>query len=177
MATRGSSGRRGGRKREGAGARTLATAAQKRAYLAGIRHGKVLAANALTRKRKAAARKAAETRAAKPKREKPAPAPTEAVGELVLYEAPEQEGVPILSGLDFAEWVSPSAWEARVELWVEGEAVKTGSVTIPAEWDKEAAAKIIRREIRTWYETQISEHPEWAESPAATLIRLSLRRT
>lgn len=99
------------------------------------------------------------------------------VGELILYEAPDAEGVPILSGLDFAEWVSPSAWSVHVELWVEGQVVAEGEVIVPAEWDKEAAAKSIRREVRSWYETQVSEHPAWRESPAATLIRLSLRRT
>lgn len=100
-----------------------------------------------------------------------------AVGELVLYEAPDAEGVPILSGLDFAEWVSPSAWSVHVELWVEGKVVAEGEVVVPAEWDQEAAAKSIRREVRSWYNTQVSAHPAWRESPAATLIRLSLRRT
>lgn len=103
--------------------------------------------------------------------------PAGEAGELVLYEAPDTEGVPILSGLDFAEWVSPSAWLAHLELWVEGQVVAEGEVPVPADWDKEAAAKTVRREIRSWYEAQVSEHPAWRESPAATLIRLSLRRT
>lgn len=155
------------------------SAAQARIYRRGLARGKVLAAAALTRKRKAAALKAAETRRKRPKKKKPPAVPgvVEAVGELVLYEAPDAEGVPILSGLDFAEWVSPSAWEAKVELWVEGKVVADGAVDIPAEWDKEAAAKLIRREVRSWYETQVSENPSWRESPAATLVRLSLRRT
>ena len=148
---------------------------QRRVYLRGLRRGKQLAAEALTRSRKAAARKAAATRAKHPKEKKP-PAIGAAVPELVLYEAPETEGVPILSGLDFAEWVTPSAWAVAVELWVEGEMVAAGVVPVPAEWDTEPAAKIIRREVRTWYKEQIERHPGWSESPAATLVRLSLQR-
>lgn len=154
------------------------TPAQARIFRRGLARGKVLAADALLRKRRAAARKAAETRRTKPKKKKPPAVPAEFVaGELVLYEAPEVEGVPILSGLSFAEFVEASAWEARVELWVEGQMVAEGTVDMPAEWDNEAAAKLIRREVRAWYEAQVSEHPTWRESPAATLIRLSLRRT
>lgn len=139
-----------------------------------------MAAAALHRKRQEAARKAAETRKKKPpKKAKPPEPAVEFIGvdALVLYEAPDAEGVPILSGLSFAEWVDPSAWEVAVELWVEGQRVAEGVVTIPAEWDNEAAAKLIRREVRSWYEAQVSEHPSWRESPAATLVRLSLRRT
>jgi hypothetical protein len=154
------------------------TPAQLRVYRRGLARGKVLAAESLRRKRKAAARKAAETRKLHPKKKKPPAEPVVSVaGELVLYEAPDAEGVPILSGLSFAEWVSPSDWEARVELWVEGKVVAEGAVTMPAEWDNEAAAKLIRREVRSWYEAQVTEHPAWRESPAATLIRLSLRRS
>jgi hypothetical protein len=104
-------------------------------------------------------------------------APAVAVGELLLYEAPVEEGVPILSGLDFAEWVSPSAWQASVELWIEGKVVAASVVPVAAEWDQEAAAKAIRREVRSWYEEQVAGHSQWGESPVATLIRLSLQRT
>ena len=137
-----------------------------------------MAADALLRQRRAAARKAAETRKRRPKKKKPIPREEGLiVGEVVLYDAPDVEGVPILSGLSFAEFVEASAWEAKVELWIEGQMVADGTIDIPAEWDNEAAAKLIRREVRSWYEGQISEHPSWRESPAATLIRLSLRRT
>lgn len=171
---------RGKRPRKAPAFRSLA---QKRAYLAGQRHGKALAAKLLTKKRKAAALKAAETRAKRkglpPKRKRPPVEEGEAVtvAELVLYEAPSTEGVPILSGLDFAEWILASAWQASVELWIEGQAVAEGVVPIPADWDTETAAKLIRRQVRSWYKEQIESHPEWAESPVATLIRLILRRT
>ncbi len=154
------------------------TPAQLRIYRRGLARGKVLAADALLRQRRAAARKAAETRKRRPKKKKPIPREEGLiVGEVVLYDAPDVEGVPILSGLSFAEFVEASAWEAKVELWIEGQMVADGTIDIPAEWDNEAAAKLIRREVRSWYEGQISEHPSWRESPAATLIRLSLRRT
>ena len=154
------------------------TPAQLRIYRRGLARGKVLAADALLRQRRAAARKAAETRKRRPKKKKPIPREEGLiVGEVVLYNAPDVEGVPILSGLSFAEFVEASAWEAKVELWIEGQMVADGTIDIPAEWDNEAAAKLIRREVRSWYEGQISEHPSWRESPAATLIRLSLRRT
>jgi len=155
------------------------TPAQARIFRRGLARGKVLAAEQLRRKRKAAALKAAETRKLHPKAKKPPAPAVEFVGvdALVLYEAPDAEGVPILSGLSFAEFVDASAWEVQVELWVEGERVAEEAVTIPAEWDNEAASKLIRREVRTWYADQISKHPNWAESPAATLVRLSLRRT
>jgi hypothetical protein len=110
-------------------------------------------------------------------REVPGEATPFAVDELVLYEAPVEEGVPILSGLDFAEWVKPTGWVVAVELWIEGQRVAEDDVELAAEWDKEPAAKSIRREVRAWYEDQISKHPMWRESPAATLVRLSLRRT
>jgi len=153
------------------------TPAQLRIYRRGLARGKVLAADALLRQRRAAARKAAETRKRRPKKKKPIPREEGLiVGEVVLYDAPDVEGVPILSGLSFAEFVEASAWEAKVELWIEGQMVADGTIDIPAEWDNEAAAKLIRREVRSWYEGQISEHPSWRESPAATLIRLSLRR-
>jgi hypothetical protein len=165
-------------RRKAGRARTVArSAAQQRAYRAGIAHGKALAAAALTRQRKAAARKAAATRALRPKAERRKVAEV-AVGvdELLLYEAPPEEGAPILSGLDFAEWVEPTEWGVHVELWVEGEMVQGGQLAIAAEWDQEPAAKRIRREVRSWYDEQMTNHPEWAESPAATIIRLSLRR-
>lgn len=152
------------------------TPAQRRAYLAGVKHGRVLAGVALTKKRKAAARKAAATRKTRPKPRAPV-AQLEGiqVDEFVLFET-TTEGVPILSGLSMMEWVQGSALLVDVELWRESRRLAHEQLTVDPEWETEAVAKTIRRAVRAWYDVAAAAM-RGSESPSAILVRLSLQRT
>lgn len=151
------------------------SAAQRRAYLRGLRRGKTLSAEALTRKRKAAARKAAETRKQRSKREKP-PTIGEVVPELVLYEASADEAAPVFAPLP--EWpVLPAEWAVTVQLILEGRVIEEAVIPVPAEWEAEAVGRTIRRQVRAWLDEARGRHEGLRESPQAAAVRLSLRNT
>jgi hypothetical protein len=147
------------------------TAAQRRIYAAGIRAGLARAKAARHRQAVAAGKKSGEARRAKKRKPKAAPA---AVGNaLVVYEASPDEAAPLF--VELPEWpVKDAEWQVEVQLLVEGEDVAHDTVPVAAVWENDTVGRVIRREVRAWYDTVLSAHPEWRESPRALALKLTL---
>jgi hypothetical protein len=142
------------------------------AYRLGFRRGQRALELRLKRKRKAAALKGAKTRAERKKRPRPPTVAVEA-GEILLYEAPAEEAA--LFHLDWREFpVNPTAWAVHAAILLNGAVVAEQDFSVEPEWDKEAAAATVRRELRAWIKTYHAEHPE-SEGYQATVFHLALR--
>lgn len=146
------------------------TAAQRRVYERGVRAGLARAKQARHRQAVAAGKRSGEVRRAK----KVAKPRAEVVGvdEIVLYESDEREAA--LFHLDWREFVRPTQWAVRAVILSGGREAASIDLQIDPEWDKEAAAATVRREVRSWLKTYHAEHPQ-DEGYQATLFRLALR--
>jgi hypothetical protein len=147
------------------------TAAQRRIYTRGVRAGLKRARVARHRQAVAAGKKSGEAR--RKKKAKPKAAPTAVGDAVVLYEASPDEAAPLF--VELPEWpVKAAEWQVEVQLLVEGKDVAHDTVPVQAVWENETVGRLIRREVRAWYDTVLSAHPDWRESPRALALRLSL---
>ena len=63
----------------------------------------------------------------------------------------------------------------RAAAYIEGRVEAETTLRVDAEWSTEPASRMLRRELRAWYDQQLIDHPQWRESPQAAAIHLSLR--
>ncbi len=148
------------------------SAAGRRAYAAGVRAGLARAKAARHRQAVAAGKKSGQVRREKKAASKPAAQVSE-VDEIVLYESPASE-----AALFHMDWrnipVRDTRWVVHFVILSGGQEAQSKDVEIEPEWDKEAAAATVRRELRAWIKTYAAEHPK-DEGYQATIFRLALR--
>jgi len=146
--------------------------AARQAYLAGVAHGKALAKAARHRQAVAAGKKSGQVR--REKREKKKAAPTVAGNAIDLYEASPDEAAPLF--VELPEWpIKDAHYLVDVQLLVEGKEVARETVTVTAIWENDTVGRVIRREVRAWYDTVLAAHPTWRESPRALALKLTLQ--
>lgn len=142
------------------------------AYRAGLQRGRALEQARRHRLAVKAGQKSGQVRRAKKAQPKKV-APAAAVGELVLYESTADEAA--LFHLDWAELpVVPTEFVVVVSILADGAVEEEQTIRVPPEWDKEAAAATVRRELRAFVKDYNARHPG-EEGYQGVILRLSLR--
>jgi hypothetical protein len=143
------------------------------AYRAGLARGRALEQARRHRLAVKAGKKSGAVRRAKAKAPPKPPPEAVAVGEVVLYESTPDDAA--LFHLEWREFpVIPTRFVVRAAILADGEVEQEEEIAVEPEWDKEAAAATVRRQLRAFVKDYNSMHPE-KEGYQAVIFRLSLR--